>query len=135
MTKPQLIKHPTDVDAHRFRLRRHASNTSWFYEIRESMTENPGYEPLSQYVERLRKLDERLVEAMIDLDLEYGVYGDRDRDNVVITGWRRATDEEVESAKQVHRAKKEKRAATIQAHDDRMIAELKKRRPEVFKEA
>ena len=74
-----------------------------------------------------------LTEAELEMDVEYGSYGDRDRDNLYLTGWRLVPPNEVKQALMDLDADRAKQDAERKLYEDRRIAELKAIRPELFK--
>lgn len=85
---------------------------------------------LETFIAQLRTACEGLSDPTIDMETEYGTYGERDTDVLTVTGWREATQAETDKAlREVQ--DNEKYRETYEAN---MIAELKKTRPELFKE-
>ncbi|MGV8847003.1 MAG: hypothetical protein ACOH1Y_18345 [Propionicimonas sp.] len=84
---------------------------------------------IEAFITQVRTACDGLGDPSIDMDVEYGTYGDRDKDVLTVTGWREATQAEIDKATgEIH--KSDENRAAYEAH---MVAELKKTRPELFK--
>ena len=73
-----------------------------------------------------------LVDVSIDTDVDYGSYGDRDRDRIVATGWRDLTPEEKAEAEARIAARQSADAARNQAALDEAERALRAARPDLF---
>ena len=75
-----------------------------------------------------------LVDVSIDSDVDYGSYGDRDRDRdrIVATGWRDLTPEEKAEAEERIAARESADAARNQAALDEAERALRAARPDLF---
>lgn len=69
-----------------------------------------------------------LDEATLDTDIEFGSYGDRDRDVVYLTGWHDATDQEISMAEKAITARLERQRLS----EEEQVKLLRRTRPELF---
>lgn len=60
------------------------------------VTEYPNveYETIPEFVTKLEEIDKRLSGCLLDMELEYGTYGDNDSRVFAVNGWRPLTEEE-----------------------------------------
>lgn len=133
MARASLIR-PAKGLPRTFRERRSdTASQDWRIEISVVEDVSAWGESLPEFIERLITLGEPLVEPQIEMDEEYGRYGDRDRDVLRLSGWREATEAEIEEARAKHAATEEQFAAQRRMIEDQQIAHLRQTRPELFK--
>lgn len=99
-------------------------------------TEDLGWKPVPRTLPELITAINLIVEANhltdweIGMESEYGTIGDSDHDRFAVTGWRDATKEEIEEARERLDRSKES-ASHYLDNAERM---LRAQRPELFKE-
>lgn len=100
--------------------------------LQRYVTEEVGYPSgsVEEFCTRLREMAKRYEEPEVSLEMEYGNYGDRDRDILAVRGWRQATPEEIAEVDDelARAAENQVRWEAVQ------IARLRETRPELFKE-
>lgn len=101
---------------------------TWVKQIRELRECDPYGESLSEYIKRLVAATDGLVDVDVDLEVEDGFYGDRDRDHVYVRGWRDATKAEIAEADKKRDSLNEQRNQFQRAQFER----LRRERPEFF---
>lgn len=101
---------------------------TWVKQIRELRECDPYGESLSEYIKRLVAATDGLVDVDVDLEVEDGFYGDRDRDHVYVRGWRDATEAEIAEADKKRDYFNEQRDQFQRAQFER----LRRERPEFF---
>lgn len=90
------------------------------------------YGSVDEVIEMLRHESKNLVEARLDEEVEYGSYGDRDRDRVYLRGWstdvsddvRVAVDAEIGALPQKQREEQERRRAAAKEQMDRLLQQF-----------
>lgn len=109
--------------------RQGTSRSKWTPQIKVRHPVDVWGQPLDEFVKRLRDTADGLEDVEVDMEMEIGLYGDRDRDVFYVSGWRDATDEEYETA----RRELEERESQTKAWEERQIEQLRRARPELFK--
>jgi nicotinamide mononucleotide adenylyltransferase len=89
------------------------------------------YGTWAEFVNRVSDLisEQDIESPHVDSEVEYGTYGDRDRDVFVIEGWRDATEEEIAAREKEIEVEEDRR----KKYEEQQIESLKKIRPELFK--
>jgi hypothetical protein len=106
---------------------------TWIKQVRESHSIEPYGDTIDEFVKRFNNIvaERGLEDAVLEMETDYGSYGDRDRDALYVKGWRDATEQEI-AAVEAEAKQQREQAEVWRLRKIEEAKQLMKENPELF---